>query len=92
MGRTDNKGMEGLALTPDGKTLVGIMQAPLIQDSGKTDPANKTVRIVTIDIATGAAQEYAYNLTTGSGVSDIIAQRPPVPRRRARWKWQRQRQ
>lgn len=72
-GRTDNKGMEGLALTPDGKTLVGIMQAPLIQDSGKKDPANKTVRIVTIDVASGNTKEYAYNLTSGSGVSDIVA-------------------
>src|SRR5215471_10543966 len=27
--RVANKGMEGLAITPDGKTLVGIMQAPL---------------------------------------------------------------
>jgi hypothetical protein len=72
-GRTDNKGMEGLALTPDGKTLVGIMQAPLIQDAGKNDPANKTVRIVTIDVASGDTKEYAYNLTSGSGVSDIAA-------------------
>ena len=29
-----NKGMEGLAITPDGKTLVGAMQSPLIQDGG----------------------------------------------------------
>ena len=29
-GRTDNKGMEGLAITPDGKTLVGILQAPTV--------------------------------------------------------------
>src|SRR5262249_49708333 len=29
-GRVANKGMEGLAITPDGKTLVGIMQAALI--------------------------------------------------------------
>jgi hypothetical protein len=72
-GRTDNKGMEGLALTPDGKTLVGIMQAPLIQDAGNTNPSNKTVRIVTIDIASGDTKEYAYNLTSGSGVSDIVA-------------------
>ena len=64
--------MEGLALTPDGKTLVGIMQAPLIQDAAKGE-ANKTVRIVTIDIASGATHEYAYNLTTGTGVSDIVA-------------------
>lgn len=66
-GRVDNKGMEGLAITPDGKTLVGIVQAPLLQDS------NSNVRIVTIDIATGATHEYAYHLTTGSGVSEIVA-------------------
>src|SRR5262249_8100600 len=66
-GRVANKGMEGLAITPDGKTLVGIMQAPLIQDGGKT------IRIVTIDIATGTTHEYAYTLTTGSGVSEIVA-------------------
>jgi hypothetical protein len=66
-GRVANKGMEGLAITPDGQTLVGIMQAPLLQDGGKT------IRIVTIDIATGTTHEYAYTLTTGSGVSEIVA-------------------
>ena len=67
VGRVANKGMEGLAITPDGKTLVGIMQAPLEQD------AAKNLRIVTIDIASGATHEYAYMLTTGSGVSEIVA-------------------
>jgi len=71
-GRTDNKGMEGLAITPDGKTLVGIMQAALIQDAaGKA--TKKMVRIVTIDIATGATKEFGYMLTAGSGVSEITA-------------------
>jgi hypothetical protein len=71
-GRTANKGMEGLAITPDGRTLVGIMQAPLIQDTA--DPATaKMLRIVTVDIATGATHEYGYMLTKGSGVSDIVA-------------------
>jgi hypothetical protein len=67
VGRVANKGMEGLSITPDGKTLVGIMQAPLEQD------AARNLRIVTIDIATGATHEYAYMLTTGSGVSEIVA-------------------
>ena len=71
-GRVANKGMEGLALTPDGKTLVGIMQAPLIQDAANAATANM-LRIVTIDIATGTTHQYGYNLTTGSGVSDIVA-------------------
>lgn len=71
-GRVANKGMEGLAITPDGKTLVGIMQAPLIQDSATG--ATSTLRIVTIDIVSGkTTHQYAYNLTTGSGVSEMIA-------------------
>ena len=57
-GRVANKGMEGLAITPDGRTLVGFVQSPLIQDGGDGGRAN---RIVTIDIATGATREYAYD-------------------------------
>jgi hypothetical protein len=71
-GRVANKGMEGLALTPDGKTLVGIMQAPLIQDAADTATKNM-LRIVTIDVATGQTQEFGYMLTKGSGVSEIVA-------------------
>ena len=62
-----NKGMEGLTIPPDSKMLVGTMQAPLMQEGGKT------VRIVTMDIATGTTHQYAYTLTTGSGVSEIVA-------------------
>ena len=36
-GRVANKGMEGLAITPDGRTLVGIMQNALIQDAASVD-------------------------------------------------------
>jgi hypothetical protein len=74
VGRTANKGLEGLAITPDGKTLVGIVQASLLQDAIPGGNSAKVLRIVTIDIATGATtHEYAYKLTTGSGVSDIVA-------------------
>ena len=68
-GRVTNKGMEGLAITPDGTTVVGIMQAPLGQDV----KASGNTRIVTIDINSGVTHEYAYHLTTGSGVSEIVA-------------------
>jgi len=57
-GRVANKGMEGLAITPDGKTLVGFMQSPLAQDGGDGGRAN---RIVTIDIATGTTHQYVYD-------------------------------
>jgi hypothetical protein len=83
--RTKNKGMEGLTVTPDGKTLVGIMQSALtvpdygLGSNGKTvKPANVApVRIVTIDLKTKAMHEYLYLLTnpatTGSAVSEITA-------------------
>jgi hypothetical protein len=66
-GRVANKGMEGLAITPDGRMLVGFMQANLEQDK------KGSLRIVTIDTYTGATHEYAYLLTDGSGVSEVLA-------------------
>ncbi len=73
VGRVANKGMEGLAITPDGATLVGFMQSPLIQDGGDGGRAN---RIVTIDVASGATHEYAYDNRIGSknfNSSEILA-------------------
>jgi hypothetical protein len=72
-GRVTNKGMEGLALTPDGRTLVGAMQSPLIQDGG--DVKGGVTRIVAIDIRTHATKEFAYQLDKGTKttVSDIVA-------------------
>lgn len=60
VGRVANKGMEGLAISPDGRTLIGAMQSPLIQDGG-TDA--QFTRIVAIDVRTGHARQYAYPLT-----------------------------
>jgi hypothetical protein len=58
VGRVANKGMEGLAITPDGTTLVGIMQSPLAQDGGTN---GSTTRIVVIDVESGAVlHEFAY--------------------------------
>jgi len=57
-GRVANKGMEGLAITPDNKMLIGFEQSPLIQDGGDGGRAN---RIVTIDIKTGATHQYVYD-------------------------------
>ena len=71
-GRTANKGMEGLAITPDGKVLVGAIQAALLQDA--SDPATKKlIRLIHIDLASGVVQEFGYILTEGSGVSEILA-------------------
>jgi hypothetical protein len=77
-GRVTNKGMEGLAISPDGNTLFGAMQSPLLQDGGTN---GGYVRIVRVDLLTGATHQYAYPLTnigTASKpkyptVSDIVA-------------------
>jgi len=72
-GRVTNKGMEGLAITPDGKSLVGFMQSPLAQDGGDGGAAN---RIVKIDIATGKVTQFAYNNTIAGknfNSSEIVA-------------------
>jgi hypothetical protein len=59
-GRVSNKGMEGLAISPDGKTLFGAMQSPLIQDGGTN---GAFTRIIAIDVGTGATRQVAYQLT-----------------------------
>lgn len=60
VGRVANKGMEGLAITPDGKTLIGAMQSPLAQDGGTN---GRYLRIVSIDLAGGAIEQFAYPLS-----------------------------
>jgi len=71
-GRFTNSGMEGLAITPDGKTLVGAIQGALLQDR-QEEP--NLLRLVKIDIETGETKEYAYIANSGSGIgiSEIIA-------------------
>jgi hypothetical protein len=75
-GRVANKGMEGLAITPDGSMLIGFEQSPLIQDGGDGGRAN---RIITIDIATGVTHQYVYDnqltdpVTKSYNSSEILA-------------------
>src|SRR5262249_50524041 len=73
-----NRGMEGLTITPDGMTLVGMMQTSLTNDIAQADAQRTTLlRIVTLNLATGETHQYPYLLedpiTTGSLVSEITA-------------------
>ena len=77
-GRQANRGMEGLAISPDGKTLFGIMQNALIQDHGLsgTDRVGLNNRILKLDLATGETHEYVYvvdAINRGQGVCEILA-------------------
>ncbi len=76
-GRQSNRGMEGLAISPDGKTLFGIMQNALIQDGALNSSNSRRGvhnRILKVDLETGATKEYVYQLTSRSyGVNELLA-------------------
>ena len=79
-GRQANRGMEGLAISPDGSTLFGFMQNALLQDNGlspgTTNRLGLNNRILKIDLATGETHEYVYVLDAinrGQGVCEILA-------------------
>jgi hypothetical protein len=76
-GRLTNRGMEGLAISPDRTKLYGLMQSPLIQD-GALGSSNKRVgtnnRLLELDLKTGATREFVYCLEKGSnGANEIVA-------------------
>jgi hypothetical protein len=48
-GRHNNRGMEGLSVTPDGRKLVACLQSPLTQDGENRNPS-RNVRIFVYDI------------------------------------------
>ena len=73
--RRPNRGMEGLCLTPDGKTLVGLMQSPLYNPSAAAVSGSVVLRVVSFDLASGTTKQYAYLLDNASltGCSEIAA-------------------
>jgi hypothetical protein len=76
-GRQPNRGMECLAISPDGSKLYGLMQSPLIQDhgvNGMNERHGLNCRILEIDIKTEATREFVYQLDHAShGNSEIVA-------------------
>ncbi|TWT34840.1 esterase-like activity of phytase family protein [Blastopirellula retiformator] len=77
IGRASNRGMEGLAITQDGKKLVGIMQSSLLQDGLRTGSGKimgRYARLVEIDVDSGEVREFAYPMDDPSyGMSEILA-------------------
>ena len=67
--------MEGLTMTPDGKTLVGIMQFPLYNPSSAAIAGSLAIRILTFDIASGKTKQFVYLMENASlqAVSEITA-------------------
>ena len=67
-GRFENRGLEGLSLTPDGKRLIAMMQSPLTQD-GDSKNKSRNTRILIYDVDRASPNfnklvgEYVYVLT-----------------------------
>ncbi|HUR28704.1 MAG TPA: esterase-like activity of phytase family protein [Planctomycetota bacterium] len=79
-GRQSNRGMEGLARSPDGNFLYGVMQSPLIQDGGLDDENKRVgtnVRVLELELASGKTREFLYVLEGAkNGVNEIVAVGP----------------
>lgn len=58
--RWANRGMEGLAGTPDQRTLVGIMQSRLYNPNNAGAINTTLTRIVSFDLVTGITKQYLY--------------------------------
>lgn len=50
-GRRDNQGMEGIAQSPDGSRLFGLMQSATIQDSGSGNQGRFNTRLLVFDVS-----------------------------------------
>lgn len=79
-GRQPNRGMEGLAISPDGSTLYGIMQSPLIQDGAFDEKGKRKglyCRLLALDARTGSEREFVYYLDDPSlGINEILTAGP----------------
>ncbi len=73
-GRQESRGFEGLALSPDGKSLWGFLQTPLAEEGGSNEGRrSRNTRIVEFDVATGLpGREFIYQLTDRAEVNAVI--------------------
>jgi hypothetical protein len=71
--RRQNRGMEGGTLTPDGRTLFGMLQSSLETPAGHGD--SRTLRLVRFDVSDALhpvlTGEFAYRLDTPSPTSGV---------------------
>ena len=77
-GRQDNRGFEGLTLTPDGTRLLAVLQDPLVDEGASNDGRRSgNVRIVAFDVTTGeAVAQYVYQL---EDLASLNARVPGAP-------------
>jgi hypothetical protein len=81
-GRRGNQGMEGVALSPDGQVLFGLLQSATLQDSGSGNQGRRQTRLLAYDVSSNPTPstpvaEYVVTLPilndTGSGAPNKTA-------------------
>jgi len=73
--RADNRGFEGLALSPDGSRLFTMLQSPPEQEADAAEEEKVDVPLLVLDPATGlSVAEYRYRMgEPEEAVSDLVA-------------------
>ena len=72
-GRQDNRGFEGLAITPDGSRLYAILQGPLMEEGDPDGRSSRNVRIVEYGTSTGQpGRQFIYRLDPVASINDAI--------------------
>ncbi len=73
-GKRANRGFEGVAISPDGRTAYAMLQSAMLDEGGSNGSIN---RIVAFDTRTGRAlAQYAYRMegsSQGRGISALVA-------------------
>ena len=73
-GKRTNRGFEGLAISPDGRTLYAMLQSAMLDEGGSNGVFN---RIVAFEWPTGRVKaQYAYKMegsSQGRGISALVA-------------------
>lgn len=73
-GKRTNRGFEGLAISPDGRTAYAMLQSAMLDEGGSDGTLN---RVVAFDTRTGrATAQYAYRMegsSQGRGISALVA-------------------
>ncbi len=73
-GRQDNRGFEGLAISPDGTKLYAMLQDPLVNEGSSSDGRrSRNLRMVEFDVATGTqTRQLTYQLASIADINDRI--------------------
>lgn len=72
-GRQDNRGFEGLTLSPDGTKLFAVLQDPLVNEGSPDGRRSPNLRLVEFDTATGeSVAQYIYQLESLADINTRV--------------------